>query len=432
MQLKALEEAGLETPTVIQERAFSVIMSGKDVVGIAQTGTGKTLAYLLPVIRMWKFRKDPLPQILILVPTRELVEQVVGEINRITTYQNVVAVGVYGGVNLKRHQAAVEEGCDVVVGTPGRVFDLLLSGSLRPKAVNHLIIDEVDELLALGFRPQLTRIIDVLPHKRQNLLFSATMTEDVEEVIKDAFEFPVTIEAAPTGTPLENIQQWIYPALNYRTKLNLLAHLLQDEEAFHRALVFAPSKRLADMAYEQLEPLFGEKVGVIHANKSQNYRFERLRQFDSGEHRILIATDLISRGMDISDVSHVINLDMPETPEDYIHRIGRTGRADKDGVSITMVREEEEDYLKAAEELMQKTVERLAFPEEVEINEELIPEEMPILRVPNVRVKLATKKAGAFHEKKKKNTKSVLTRRQLEEKRGRIKSSRRKKRKKKK
>ncbi|MEL7424053.1 MAG: DEAD/DEAH box helicase [Bacteroidota bacterium] len=430
-QLKALAEAGLETPTVIQERAFSVIMSGKDVVGIAQTGTGKTLAYLLPVVRQWKFRKDPLPQILVLVPTRELVEQVVGEINRITTYQNIVAVGVYGGVNLKRHQATVEDGLDVLVGTPGRVYDLLLAGSFRPKAIRHLILDEVDELLALGFRPQLTKIIDLLPAKRQNLLFSATMTEEVQIVIEDSFNFPVQIEAAPTGTPLENIDQAVYLVPNYRTKLNLLAYILQDAETFKRALVFAPSKRLADLAYEQLEPQFGERVGVIHANKSQNYRFERLRQFDSGKHRILIATDLISRGMDISDVSHVINLDMPEASEDYIHRIGRTGRADKEGASITMVRNEEEAYLAAAEEMMQKTVTRLPFPEEVVLSEELIPEEMPNLRVPNVRVKLATKKAGAFHEKKKKNTKVALNRRQLQEQRGRVKANRRKRRKKK-
>jgi len=426
-----LAEEGLETPTLIQERAFSVIMSGKDVVGIAQTGTGKTLAYLLPILRMWKFRKDPLPQILILVPTRELVEQVVSEIERITTYQNVVAVGVYGGVNFKRHQAAVEEGLDVLVGTPGRVFDLLLHGSLKPKAIRHLVLDEVDELLALGFRPQLTKIIDVLPPKRQNLLFSATMTEEVQTVIEDAFDFPITIEAAPTGTPLENIEQWVYPVPNYYTKLNLLIHLLADEETYTRALVFAPSKRLADVAYETLEPHFGEKVGVIHANKSQNYRFERLRQFDSGEHRILIATDLISRGMDISDVSHVINIDMPDQAEDYIHRIGRTGRADKSGVAITFVNKEEETYLKAAEELMQKEVDRRAFPEEVEVSEELVPEEMPNLRVPNVRVKLATKEAGAFHQKKKKNTKTALTRRELQEKRGRAKANRRRKQRKK-
>jgi ATP-dependent RNA helicase RhlE len=431
-QLKSLADAGLETPTPIQERAFSVIMSGKDVIGIAQTGTGKTLAYLLPVLRMWKFQKHRLPQVLIMVPTRELVMQVVEEIERITSYQNVVAVGVFGGVNMKRHQAAIEDGLDVLVGTPGRIFDLALQGSLRFKEIRHLILDEVDELLALGFRPQLTKIIDILPKKRQNLLFSATMTEDVQEVIDTTFDYPVIIEAARVGTPLENIAQAVYNVPNYKTKLNLLQHLLLDKETYQRVLVFAPSKRLADMAYEQLLVDFEEEMGVIHGNKSQNFRFESLRKFHAGEIRILIATDLISRGMDIDDVSHVINLDTPTTAEDYIHRIGRTGRADKDGIAITFVREEEQELLQAAEALMQKTVEVLPMPEEVEVTEELIPEEMPNLRVPNVRVKMAPRGEGAFHEKKYKNTKVNLTRRELEEKRGRKKADRRSKKKKKK
>lgn len=431
-QLKSLAEAGLETPTPIQERAFPVIMSGKDVIGIAQTGTGKTLAYLLPVLRMWKFQKHRLPQVLIMVPTRELVMQVVEEIERITTYQNVVAVGVYGGVNMKRHQAVVEDGLDVLVGTPGRIFDLALQGALRFKEIRYLILDEVDELLALGFRPQLTKIIDILPKKRQNLLFSATMTEDVQEVIDTTFDYPVIIEAARGGTPLENITQSVYHVPNYRTKLNLLQHLLQDQHTYQRVLVFAPSKRLADMAYEQLTPDFEEEMGVIHGNKSQNYRFEVLRKFHAGEIRILIATDLISRGMDIDDVSHVINLDTPTTAEDYIHRIGRTGRADKEGAAITFVTEEEKAWLQAAEELMQKTVEVVPMPEGIEVSEELIPEEMPNLRVPNVRVKMAPRGEGAFHEKKFKNTKVKLTRRELEEKRGRKKADNRNRKKKKK
>lgn len=430
-QLKALADAGLETPTLIQERAFSVIMSGKDVIGIAQTGTGKTLAYLLPVLRLWKYQKHRLPQILILVPTRELVAQVVEEVERVTAYQTVAVVGVYGGVNMKRHLAAVEDGLDILVGTPGRVFDLALHGALRFTMIRHLIIDEVDEMLALGFRTQLTKIIDILPQKRQNLLFSATMTEDVEEVIETTFNFPVTIEAARVGTPLENITQAVYHVPNYKTKLNLLQQLLRDAETYQRVLVFAPSKRLADMAYEQLLPEYGEDLGLIHGNKSQNFRFESLRKFHAGETRILIATDLISRGMDISDVSHVINLDTPSIAEDYIHRIGRTGRADKEGTAITFVTEEEKTYLSAAEALMQKTVDVLPVPEDLEVTDELIPEEMPNLRVPNVRVKMTPRGAGAFHEKKYKNTKVNLTRRELEEKRGRKKSDRRKKKKKK-
>lgn len=415
--LRALEDRGLEEPTPIQQRAFPVIMSGKDVVGIAQTGTGKTLAFLLPVLRLWKFQKHPYPQTLIVVPTRELVVQIAGELEKLTSYLNVVTVAVYGGVNLKQHAEEVERGCDFVVGTPGRIYDLIVTGSLKFRALRHFVIDEVDELLELGFLPQLTKIMELLPERRQNLLFSATMTTEVEGVIEENFNFPVTVEAAPVGTPLDNIEQFGYRVANFNTKINLLLHLLQEKVTFHRVLVFAQGKKLADLIYDRLAEEYPGEVGVIHGNKSQNYRFRSLHAFQSGEHRILIATDLVSRGIDLSDVSHVINVDTPEQPENYIHRIGRTGRADRDGIAITFTTERESKDLSAIETFMQRSLRKLPFPGEVEISNVPIPEEMPRSQQPVIEVKVDRSGQGAFHEKKEKNQKVQLTRQELQRKR---------------
>jgi ATP-dependent RNA helicase RhlE len=430
--LRALAEAGLETPTPIQERAFPVIMSGRDVVGIAQTGTGKTIAYLLPALQLWEFQQHRFPQTLIVVPTRELAEQVLGVIEQLTPYLNVESAAVYGGVNMRRHQDRVDEGLDILVGTPGRLLDLVLQGSLRLKAVKRFVLDEVDELLELGFRPQLIRLMDHLPAKRQNLLFSATMVPEVEAIIEDTFDFPQYIEAAPVGTPLQQISQQAYRVPNFMTKLNLLAHLLEDEQTYHRVLAFAPSKRLADLAYDNLSERFPDAVGVIHGNKSQNFRFESLRRFETGEDRLLIATDLIARGLDLSDVSHVINIDTPAEPENYLHRIGRTGRADKTGTAITFVTEAELPQLRAAEELMQQSVPIEDLPAEVPVSEKQIPEEIPGAYVPNVTVKLKTGKGGAFHAKKSRNAKTKMTRQQLRESRQQPKHGQKKRRKKRK
>ena len=409
----ALADAGLTTPTPIQERAFPVIMSGKDVVGIAQTGTGKTLAFLLPLLRMWKFRKDPFPQVLILAPTRELVVQITEQIELLTTRMNVVAVPVYGGVNIKTHAAAVENGCDFVIGTPGRVYDLAITGSLKFRALRQLVIDEVDEMLELGFRPQLTRVFDLLPERRQNLLFSATMTPEVEAVIEDSFNFPETIEAAPTGTPLENINQLAYRVPNLHTKINLVRELLKDKETFHRVLLFAPGKKFADLLAEQLEEDFPGELGVIHGNKSQNYRFRSLENFQSGAHRVLIATDLVSRGIDLSDVSHVLNFDVPEQPENYMHRIGRTGRADRRGTSITLIADAETERMADIEGLMNRAVERLPLPEAVPISDQLFPEEEPGYVQPMQDLKPDVV-PGAFHDKKAKNARKPMTRQELQ------------------
>ncbi len=405
--LNALADLGYTTPTPIQNKTFASAMSGADVCGIAQTGTGKTIAYLLPCLRQWKFTKDVHPQILVVVPTRELVVQVVETVNKLTTYMSVVAVGVYGGVNINTQKLSVEKKVDVLVATPGRLFDLAMSGSLKLKAVKKLVIDEVDEMLNLGFRTQLKNILELLPAKRQNLLFSATLTDEVQELLQVYFNNPVKIEAAPTGTPLENIKQYTYDVPNFYTKVNLLRLLLAEDDAMTKVLVFAASKALADQLFEELAPQYEGRAGVIHSNKEQNHRFNTVKQFKEGTYRFIIATDIVARGIDIAEVSHVINFDTPDEAENYMHRIGRTGRADKQGISITFVSPKEKPAQESIEALMQTKIPVLPLPAHLEISDQLTEDEIPKVYMKEIQVKLPKKEeAGpAFHPKSAKNSK---------------------------
>lgn len=403
--LNALDDLGFTTPTTIQGKVFSVMMSGQDVCGIAQTGTGKTIAYLLPCLRQWQFSKEKHPQILVIVPTRELVVQVVESVKKLTKYMSVVTVGIYGGVNMKSQIVEVKQGLDVLVATPGRLYDLILSGALKTKAIKKLVIDEVDEMLNLGFRTQLKNILDLLPAKRQNLMFSATITEEVELIIQEYFNNPARVEAAPTGTPLDNINQFGYHVPNFYTKVNLLHLLLTERAEMTKVLVFVATKALADQLHEQLIVKFPDKVGVIHSNKDQNYRFNAVHQFQNGTYRFLIATDIIARGIDIAEVTHVINFDTPEIPEHYIHRIGRTGRADKKGISITFISEKEKEYQESIEVLMNYKIPILPLPENLEISTELTEDEQPKIRMKQVEVTAPNPEAPAYHEKIAKNKK---------------------------
>lgn len=405
--INALNDLGLTQPTTIQERAYPVIMSGRDMVGIAQTGTGKTIAYLLPCLRQWKFTKEKHPQILIVVPTRELVVQVVEQVEKLTTYMHVRVVGVYGGVNMIRQTPLIVAGVDVLVATPGRLLDFILNGSLKLKSIKRFIIDEVDEMLNLGFRPQLIRVIDLLPTKRQNLMFSATISEELKDLVHDFFVEPLEIEAAPTGTPLEKIKQIGFKVPNFFTKVNLLEFLLLNNPDFSKVLVFTSTKKLADTLYEELAPKFENQIGVIHSNKSQNNRFEALRNFTANINRVLIATDIVARGLDISDVTHVVNFDVPEVAENYMHRIGRTGRADKNGVSITFITKADTELRESIEALMNRKIPMVKMPVEVEVSKVLTDDEMPQVKMKNTLVTIPKKEEGgeAFHEKKDKNKK---------------------------
>ena len=405
--LSALDDLGYTNPTTIQHRVFPIVMSGKDVCGIAQTGTGKTFAYLLPCLRQWKFSKDKAPQILIIVPTRELVAQVVEAVKNLTPYMSLIVTGVYGGVNINTQKAEVEKGVDVLVATPGRLYDLAMNGAFKTKMIKKLVIDEVDEMLNLGFRTQLKNILDLLPPRRQNLLFSATITDEVETLIATYFNDPIRVEAAPTGTPLENIIQTGYEVPNFYTKVNLLELLLSEDASMTKVLVFAATKHLADQLYEQLEAKFPGTAGVIHSNKEQNHRFNTVKQFQEGNYRFIIATDIVARGIDIAEVTHVINFDTPEVPENYIHRIGRTGRADKKGIAITFITEKEKIPLSAIETLMKYQVPILPLPNHLVISNVLTEEEKPKVFMKIIQVKAPKKEevGPAFHAKSAKNSK---------------------------
>jgi ATP-dependent RNA helicase RhlE len=402
--LDALDEMGFKTPTPIQAKAFPEIMSGKDLVGIAQTGTGKTFAYLLPILRMLPFSKQKHPRVLIVVPTRELVVQVVDEIEKLTPYINVRFAGVYGGTNLNKQKQLVFEGQDILVATPGRLLDLALDGILKLKYIQKLVIDEVDEMMNLGFRPQLVTLLDLLPKNRQSIMFSATLTNDVNAILDQFFKSPTKIEIAESGSPLHTIKQLAYPIPNFYTKLNFLAELLKNKETFHKVLVFVKNKKQANILHEELDILIPRIADVIHSNKTQNYRLRSVKNFELGLFNVLIATDIIARGLDLTNVSHVINFDIPKEPENYIHRIGRTGRADQEGVAISFFTEDEADYLGEIELLMNTEIEVLDLPEEIEISSQLIEEEMPKLAPEKVVKRTIAEPSGpAFHEKKEKN-----------------------------
>ncbi len=408
-QLKALNDLGIENPTPIQLKALPAILSGNDVVGLAQTGTGKTFAYLLPLLKQLQFSDQIQPRILILVPTRELVVQVVEAAKSLTTYQTVRIDGVFGGVNINNQRQMVSEGLDILVATPGRLFDLAVSGVLRLSSIQKLVIDEVDEMLFIGFRPQLMNILDILPKKRQNILFSATLPEDVENIIKGFFKSPKKIEIVPVGTPLEKIDQKGFSVPNYNTKVNLLNSLLSKSE-YEKVLVFVKNKKIADRLFDNLKETFIDEINVIHSNKSQNFRFNSIEEFQNGSDRILIATDIVSRGMDIKEVSHVINFDTPKFAEQYIHRIGRTGRARKKGNAIIFFTPKEEEMLLEIEILMQFEIPISSIPKDIEISNILMPEEKDkTIEKEITHKKINTSTLGAaFHEKSDKNKKVNL------------------------
>ena len=408
--ISSLDDLGYIQPTPIQEKAFPIIMSGKDVIGIAQTGTGKTFAYLLPILRQLKYSEQKHPRVLIIVPTRELVLQIVKEIEKLSSYTSIRFLAVYGGTNIRTQKQLVYNGVDIIVATPGRLVDLALTGLLRLKDIKQLVIDEVDQMLSLGFRQQLLSFLETLPSKRQNLMFSATMNEEIEAVITKYFYQPQKIEVTPHGTPLEKIIQLCYHVPNFNTKVNLLEYLLKNDESISKVLVFVGTKQLADALFDSLKLRFPDDVSVIHSNLAQTARINALKQFHDGSKRILVATDIVARGLDISDVTHVINFDTPDTPEDYIHRIGRTGRANKDGVAITFINESEQEFQVAIETMMNKAIPYEALPKDVVISKMLTDDEMPKIadRIKQKKGKDTYVPGPAFHEKKEKNKKVNL------------------------
>ena len=411
---KALNDLGYTEPTTIQEQAFSTIMSGRDVVGVAQTGTGKTFAYLLPILRMLPFVAEPKhPRVLIVVPTRELAIQVLESLEKLTTYVDFKIGAIYGGANINKQKEMIHNGLDILVSTPRRVIDLGMSGALKLKSIQKFVIDEVDEIFNLGFRPQLIDIVDLLPIKKQSILFSATMNEEVETLIQDYFRNPINIESAATGTRLENIEQFAFEVPNFYTKINFLDYLLKDNEDMTRVLVFIKYKYLADLVFEELQLKEGyteDTFAVIHSNKTQNYRMRSVENFKNGKHRVLIATDVISRGMDIPNITHVINFDAPKEADAYMHRIGRTGRAKTEGFAMSFFTEKDKEMVEEIETLMDYEIPKYDMPTEVEFDSRLIDDEVEKELIKPYQ-KLGSKEFApgpAFHEKSEKNSKVNL------------------------
>lgn len=402
--LSALEDAGFEYPTPVQEEAFPVIRSGRDMIGIAQTGTGKTLAYLIPILMKLHYAQGRYPRALVIVPTRELVVQVCESVELLTEYMDIRCVGVYGGTNIRTQQEKVYEGVDLLVATPGRFMDIYMNGLIRTPQVRTVVIDEADRLMDLGFMPQLKSILEVIPEKHQTLLFSATFSDTVARLSAEFMINPERVEVAPQATPVDAVEQIRYEVPNIMTKINLLKLLLADKDTFRKVMVFTETKKNADRIVDQLAGFWKEELSVIHSNKAQNTRLNALRAFKEGRSRIMIASDVAARGIDIEDVSHVINFDIPSLPEEYIHRIGRTARAGKEGTAISFVSEKEEPYFEAIEQLIQQQVKTEELPDKLVVADVLLDEEKVQTRN-IVYQKGRPKGGGAFHPKEPKNRK---------------------------
>lgn len=401
----SINDLNFTEPTQIQLASFSVIRSGTDIVGIAQTGTGKTIAYLLPILQDLKYSKSNNPRVMILVPTRELVLQVVEQVNLLSKYMNIRVLGLYGGTNINTQKDGCSNGLDLIVATPGRLYDLAACRAIQLKSIKQLVIDEVDVMMDLGFNTQLANIFSLLSERRQNIMYSATMTEEVDNLIDGYFIKPKKISIALSGTPLFNISQTCFPVPNFYTKLNLLKDLLSDHETFVKTLIFVSNKKHADLVFDFLEESFENELSVIHSNKTQNYRVRSIQQFDQGIKRILISTDVMARGLDLNKISHVINFNTPLYPENYMHRIGRTGRAKEKGHSILLFTPKEVLAKSAIESLMNLQIPEILFPINIKESQQLLPEERDWPKISTNRSTQIREKKDGYHQKKEKNNK---------------------------
>ena len=400
--LRALSEIGFTEPTPIQQKAIPKINSGVNVVGVAQTGTGKTAAYLLPLFTKLKKAEGVDPRLIILVPTRELSIQVGEDIEELTSYSDLRHAAVFGGIGWTKHAELITPGIDILAATPGRLWDLYQAGALSLKKVKYLVIDEADRMLDMGFLPQLRQLQEVLPTKRQNLLFSATFSEKVEQMAEEFLDYFDKISVARSATPVELVTQKVYQVPNFRTKLNLIQYLLQDEETFSRVIIFAKTKENAESIFKVIKRKSSGEKRILHSNKGQNTRINAIQAFKEGEVRILITTDVSARGLDASQVSHVINFDIPNNYEDYVHRIGRTARAGHTGDAITLIEPSDEWHLRKIEELIRMEIPIVELPIDVEIVESTFEEKQQQLREIDRQRKIDDPTfQGAFHERKK-------------------------------
>jgi ATP-dependent RNA helicase RhlE len=411
--LTAIEEAGYITPTPIQEKGIPPILNGQDVMGIAQTGTGKTAAYVLPILMKLRYAQGDEPRALIMAPTRELAMQISEQVALFAKHTDLRHGVLYGGLGPKTQKEMLSKGLDIVIATPGRLLELYLDNSLVLKKLNTLVIDEADKMLDMGFIRTIYRVLEVIPRKRQNLLFSATMSERVKSLAGDFLEFPTEITISPQATPADTVSQRLYYVPNLKTKVNLLLHYLQHNADMNRVIIFCKTRTIADNLHGYLQRKFGpDEVRVIHANKGQNTRINSMSDFKEGNIRILVSTDVASRGLDVSMVSHVINFDVPLIYEDYVHRIGRTGRANQSGESITFCTEAEEYHIHKIEKLIRQKIPVSPIPEGVFIDETPYEEKQKMAReIDDQKRRENPDFKGAFHEKKdaKKTAKTART-----------------------
>ena len=401
--LAAVEDLAYREPTPIQRQAIPAIRSGQHVIGIAQTGTGKTAAFLLPVLMQLRYAQGDLPRAIVLAPTKELVIQLYEQALALSKHTDLRIAVLYGGVGRKQQAKVFQEGgVDLVVSTPRRLLEMYEHEELALSKVQILVMDEADRMMDMGFTPQINLLLDVLPRKRQNLLFSATFSPRVEELSWNFMDFPLKIEISPEATPVETVEQWKYWVPNFEAKLALLVDLLQDIEGLNRVLVFVGTKERASAVLEGLERARVKgPMQLIHSNKSQNTRINAFERFRQGELRLLISTDVMARGVDVPLVSHVINFDVPKVHEDYVHRIGRTGRAQCTGSAISFADPSEAWHVARIEERIRMSIPLATWPEHLPYPETGFEEKQEQLRVlDELKRKEDPNFKGAFHEKK--------------------------------
>ncbi|MBX9991475.1 DEAD/DEAH box helicase [Phreatobacter oligotrophus] len=350
--LRSLRDAGYETPTPIQAKAIPHLLDDHDLIGIAQTGTGKTAAFSLPILQHLSEDRVPLPakgvRALVLAPTRELALQIFDNVTRLSKHLKLRHAVIFGGVGQNPQAQAIARGIDVLVATPGRLIDLMGQGLVRLDTVTHLVLDEADRMLDMGFIRDVRKILAKLPEQRQSMLFSATMPAEVAKLARDMLWEPMRVEVTPEIVTVEAIEQHVFH-VGTSDKRQLLEKLLGDP-ALARVVVFTRTKHGANRLAGQLVKS-GFSADAIHGNKSQNARQRALAAFKSGECRILVATDLFARGIDVAEVTHVVNFDLPNEPESYVHRIGRTGRAGRTGIALAFCDPSERGHLAAIEKL---------------------------------------------------------------------------------
>lgn len=401
--LNAIADAGYTAPTPIQQKAIPPILNGQDVLGIAQTGTGKTAAYVLPLLMKLKYARGENARVLILAPTRELAIQIEENIRTFAAYTDLRVLVLFGGIGPKTQIEQVGKGVDIIVATPGRFMDIYLAGHLVTKTLEVLVLDEADKMMDMGFMPQINRILEVVPRRRQNLLFSATMSDKVLQLSGNFLEFPTVIEATPQATPAQTVQQVLYKVPNVKTKVNLLKKLLDEEGDIKKLIIFCKTRTAAEDVYKFLVRRYNDdEVKVLHANKGQNTRINSINAFRRDEVKILVATDVAARGIDVSDVSHVINFDVPVVIEDYVHRIGRTGRAFNSGEAITFCNPAEQYYIGKIEKLIRQDIPVKEIPDDVFVEQTPFSERQEQAReIDNQKRRENPEFKGAFHEKKK-------------------------------